>query len=77
MVLLEMSLLFGFPGGYGKELLASAGCRFDPCFWRRKWQPIPVILLKILWTEEPGPSPWGCKIRTRTDQIFLGDVLNI
>ena len=31
---------------------------FDPCFrkvpWRRAWQPTPVFVWRIPWTEEPG-----------------------
>ena len=31
---------------------------FDPCIgkvpWSRKWQPTPVFLLEIPWTEELG-----------------------
>ena len=33
-------------------------CRFDPWVgkipWRRKWQPTPVFLSEIPWTEEPS-----------------------
>ena len=70
----------GFPGGAsGKESTCQCWrCRrwgFDPLAgkipWRRKWQPTPVFLREIPWTEEPdavcGPeesqiwlSNWAC-----------------
>ena len=52
----------GFPGGSsGKE--STCQCRrhgFNPnpwvtkIPWRRKWQPTPIFLLKIPWTEDLG-----------------------
>ena len=53
-------LLIGLPWlPYGKESACQCRRRFDPCVrkipWRKKWQPIPVILAwEIPWTEEPG-----------------------
>ena len=53
----------GFPGGAsGKESVCQCRrhkrCRFNPQVgkipWRRKWQPTPVFLWRIPWTEEPG-----------------------
>ena len=34
-------------------------------FWKRKWQPTPVFLRNILWTEEPGGllSIGSCRVR--------------
>ena len=30
--------------------------------WRKKWQPIPVLAWKILWTEDlVDRSSWSCK----------------
>ena len=62
--------IMGFPGGsVVKNLPANAGDagripRFDPCIrrssWRRKWQPIPVILPRKSHGERNlvGHSPW-------------------
>ena len=44
----------------GKESACNAGCvgLIDPWVgkipWRRKWEPTPVFLPEISWTEEPG-----------------------
>ena len=55
--------MHGFPGGAsGKEPTCQVRrhkrCGFDPWVgkipWKRKWQPTPVFLPGITWTEEPG-----------------------
>ena len=46
---------------------------FDPWFgeipWRRKWQPMPVLLPGKFhgWRNLVGYSPWGCKESGMTD----------
>ena len=55
--------MHGFPGGAsGNEPTCQCRkhkrCGFDPWVgkipWKRKWQPTPVFLPGITWTEEPG-----------------------
>ena len=57
-------------------------CWFDPwvrkILWRRKWQPVPVLLpRKIPWTEELADySPWGHK-RIRHNLVAKQSQCNI
>ena len=37
--------------------------------WRRKWQPTPVLLLKIPWTEEPSGLQFMGLQRVRYDLV--------
>ena len=68
--------LRGFPGGSdGKASACNAGdSRFDPwvgkILWRRKWQPIPVLLPGKFhgWRSLVGYSPWGHKELDMTQQ---------
>ena len=56
-------IYMGFPGGAShKESTYQCKRHERPGFhpwhgkipWRRKWQPTPVFLPEIPWTEEPG-----------------------
>ena len=43
--------------------------------WRRKWQPIPVLLLGKShgWRSVVGYSPWGCKESDTTERLHSLD----
>ena len=49
--------------------------RFDPwvrkIFWRRKWQPTPVLLPRKSHGQRSlvGYSPWGCRESDMTEQL--------
>ena len=59
--------LWGFPGGSvlknmpaKQETQARSLGQEDPL--RRKWQPTPIVLPKIPWTEKlAGYNPWSLK----------------
>ena len=42
-------------------------------WWRRKWQPIPVLLPGIShgWRSLVGYSPWGRKVSDMTEQLHF------
>ena len=42
-------------------------------FWRRKWQPTPVLLLRKSHGRRSlvGCSPWGCKESDATDRLHF------
>ena len=60
-----------------KRLLQFGRPRFDPSvrkiFWRRKWQPTPVLLPGKFhgWRRLVGYSPWGHKESDTTERLHF------
>ena len=66
--------MVGFPGGSdGQDSPAMQDPWIVQIPWRRKWQPIPVILTGEFHEQRSlaGYSPWGCKKSDMTEQLLL------
>ena len=63
---------------YRKTFFRQKGCfvclgRFIPSYWRRKWQPTPVLLpgKSHGWRSLVGYNPWGPKESDTTERLHF------